>query len=189
MKTQGLSSTEAKKLLAQYGKNEITSENKIKPLEIFISQFKSFLIIILFAAALLAYLAGERLDTIFILIIITVNAIFGFIQEYRAEKAIAALKSMVITRVRAIRDGREIELSATELVPGDIFIIEEGQKIPADAKLLEAINLEVNEASLTGESMPVAKEANETDNKTSKFLVFMGTVARSEEHTSELQSQ
>jgi len=177
MKTQGLSSTEAKKLLAQYGKNEITSGNKIKPLEIFISQFKSFLIIILFVAAGLAFFAGERLDTIFILIIITVNAVFGFIQEYRAEKAIAALKSMVVTRVRAVRDDKEIELDATELVPGDIFIIEEGQKIPADAKLLEAINLEINEASLTGESMPVAKEVNEVDNKTSKFLVFMGTVA------------
>lgn len=180
MKPTGLTSEEAAKLLEQYGKNEITSGKKIRPLEIFVSQFKSFLILILFIAAGLSFLAGLRtkewLDTIFILIIIVLNAIFGFIQEYRAEKSIAALKSLVITRVRVLRDGKEVEIDATELVPGDIFIIEEGQKIPADAKLLEAVNLEVNEASLTGESIPVTKEVNETE-EDAKFSVFMGTVA------------
>ncbi len=175
MRLTGLSSQEAARLLSQYGKNEITSGKKIRPLEIFLSQFKSFLILILFFAAGLAFLAGERIDTIFILIIILLNAIFGFIQEYKAEKAIAALKNLVVTKVRVIRDGKEIEIDATELVPGDIFIIGEGQKIPADAKLLEAVNLEVNEASLTGESIPVAKEVNEAG-EDDKFSVFMGTV-------------
>lgn len=179
MNLKGLTSAQAAGLLEKYGKNEITSGSKIKPLEIFISQFKSFLILILFIAAGLAFLAGEKIDTIFILIIITLNALFGFIQEYRAEKAIAALKSMVVTRVRVIRDGREIEINTVELVPGDIFIIEEGQKIPADALLLEAINLQVNEASLTGESIPVTKEPSEKEQKDDKFFVFMGTVAES----------
>ncbi len=176
MKNVGLTSEEAANLLEKHGKNEITSGKKIRPLEILISQFKSFLILILFIAAGLAALAGEKLDTIFILIIIVLNAIFGFIQEFRAEKAIAALKNLVVTRVRVVRDGKEVEINATELVPGDVFIIEEGQKIPADAKLLEAVNLEINEASLTGESIPVAKEVDEIKDD-DKFSVFMGTVA------------
>ena len=176
MKNIGLTSEEAASLLENFGKNEITSGHKIRPLEIFISQFKSFLIIILFAAAGLSALAGERIDTIFILIIIILNAIFGFIQEYRAEKAIAALKSMVVVRVRVIRDGREIEINTVDLVPGDVYIIGEGQKIPADARLLEAVNLEINEASLTGESVPVTKEAVATE-EDDKYSVFMGTVA------------
>lgn len=175
MNDSGLTTQEAATLLEKYGRNEITSSHKIRPLEIFLAQFKSFLILILFLAAGLAALAGERIDTIFILIIIILNAIFGFFQEYKAEKAIAALKNMVVTRVRVIRDGREVEIDTTNLVPGDIFLIEEGQKIPADAKLLEAINLEVNEAPLTGESVPVAKEA--TDSDEDKYFVFMGTVA------------
>jgi Ca2+-transporting ATPase len=176
MKNIGLTSEEAAKLLEKHGRNEIVSGKKIRPLEIFISQFKSFLILILFIAAGLAALAGERLDTIFILIIIVLNAIFGFIQEFKAEKAIAALKTLVVARVRVVRDGKEVEINATELVPGDVFIISEGQKIPADAKLLDSVNLEVNEASLTGESIPVAKEVNEAV-EDDKFSVFMGTVA------------
>ena len=175
MKEIGLTSEEAATLLEKFGKNEITSGHKISPLEIFISQFKNFLILILFLAAGLAFLAGERIETVFILIIIILNAIFGFIQEYRAEKAIAALKSMVVTRVRVIRDGRQIEINTTDLVPGDVYIIGEGQKIPADARLLEAINLAVNEASLTGESVAVNKEIHKSD-EGDKFSVFMGTV-------------
>ena len=155
MNGSGLTTQEAANLLEKYGKNEITSSHKIRPLEIFLAQFKSFLILILFLAAGLAALAGERIDTIFILIIIILNAIFGFFQEYKAEKAIAALKNMVVTRVRVIRDGREVEIDTTNLVPGDIFLIEEGQKIPADAKLVEAINSAVNELRFTGESVPV----------------------------------
>lgn len=177
MRVEGLTSQEAAKLLTEYGKNEITSGEKIRPLEIFISQFKSFLILILFIAAGLAFLAGEQIDTIFILIIIVLNAIFGFIQEYRAEKAIAALKNMVVTRVRTIRDGKEVEVNTIDLVPGDVYIIEEGQKIPADARLIESVNLEVNEASLTGESIPVSKDVSEKETNEEKYFIFMGTVA------------
>ncbi|MCH8820946.1 cation-translocating P-type ATPase [Patescibacteria group bacterium] len=176
MINQGLTSEEAAKLLEQFGKNEIISGHKIRPLEIFISQFKSFLILILFIAAILASLAGEKLDTIVIIVIIVLNSIFGFIQEYRAEKAIAALKHMVVTRVRVIRDGKEIEINTVDLVPGDAFIIEEGQKIPADGKLVEAVNLQLNEASLTGESLPVSKKVNESE-EDDKFFIFMGTIA------------
>ena len=176
MINQGLTSEEAAELLEQFGKNEIISGHKIRPLEIFISQFKSFLILILFIAAILASLAGEKLDTIVIIVIIVLNSIFGFIQEYRAEKAIAALKHMVVTRVRVIRDGKEIEINTVDLVPGDAFIIEEGQKIPADGKLVEAVNLQLNEASLTGESLPVSKKVNESE-EDDKFFIFMGTIA------------
>lgn len=169
---EGLSQEEAEKRLQTYGKNEIPSQTKIRPFSIFLSQFKSFLILILLFAIPIAYLAGERLDAIFILIIVILNAIFGFVQEYRAEKAIESLKKMVVERVRVIRDGQEEEIDSRELVPGDIFIIEEGQKVPADARLIEAFSLSLNEASLTGESTPVLKELASSDEKT---LVFMGT--------------
>lgn len=175
MMTEGLSAEVAKKRLATYGKNEIPSQTKIRPFSVFVSQFKSFLILILFAAIPVAYLAGERLDALFILVIVILNAIFGFVQEYRAEKAIESLKKLVVTRVRVIRDRHEEEIDSKELVPGDIFIIEEGQKISADAKLVEAFSLSVNEASLTGESSPVLKEAAIDGSQDERNLVFMGT--------------
>lgn len=171
----GLTTEEAAARLEQYGPNVITGARGIRPLEIFLSQFKSFLVLILIAATLISFFVGEAFDAIVILAIVVLNAGFGFVQEYRAENAIAALRKLVISRVRVIRDGQEIEIDAQELVLGDLFLLEEGQKIPADADLVEAINLSVNEASLTGESQPVAK-SSEALAKEDEKNIFMGTV-------------
>lgn len=175
MESQGLTFKEAESRLLKYGRNEIVSSGGIKPLVIFLSQFKSFLILILIAATPVAFFAGERLDAFFILVIILLNGLFGFIQEYRAERAIAALKKMVVERVRVIREGQEIEIDSKELVPGDVFIIDEGQKIPADARLIESFSLSLNEAPLTGESSAVDKEPISSSQNDDKGLVFMGT--------------
>ena len=113
----GLTSAEAGKRLAQFGPNVLAGGARVLPLKIFLSQFKSFLVVILMIAAIFSFFVGEDLDAIVILAIVVLNAGFGFIQEYRAENAIAALKKLVVNRVRVIRDGQEIEINAEELVP------------------------------------------------------------------------
>src|SRR3972149_9506845 len=183
----GLTSEEAQKRLEQFGPNVLVGGARVRPLKIFLSQFKSFLVAVLVVAAAFSLVVGENLDAIVILAIVVLNAAFGFIQEYRAENAIAALRRMVVNRVRVIRDGGEIEINAEELVPGDIFLLGVGQKIPVDAKLLEAVNLTINEASLTGESAPVSKEVWKAtasggapqDAGGDEGTVFMGTVVNS----------
>jgi len=172
----GLTSQEAATRLKEFGPNILIGEHKIRPLKIFLSQFKSLLVVLLIAAAVISLAVGENLDAVVILAIVVLNAGFGFIQEYRAENAIAALKRMVVNRVRVTRDGEEIEINAEELVPGDVFFFEAGQRISADAKLLEAINLTVNEASLTGESAPVAKAVKGGGDGA---MIFMGTSVNS----------
>jgi len=172
---QGLSSQEAQKRLAQYGPNVLVGAGRVRPLAIFLSQFKNLLILILLAAAALSFFVGEALDAAVIAAIVLLNAGFGFVQEFRAENAIAALRKLVVSRVRVIRSGKEIEVDAATLVPGDVFLVTEGQKIPADATLVEAINLTVNEASLTGESLPAAK-SSEAQASADEKSVFMGTV-------------
>ncbi|MEX1068428.1 MAG: cation-translocating P-type ATPase [Patescibacteria group bacterium] len=173
---KGLTAAEAASRLEEFGPNVLVGGARVRPLKIFLSQFKSFMVAILIAAAVFSILVGERLDAIVILAIVVLNAGFGFFQEYRGENAIAALRRMVVNRIRVIREGQEMEINAEELVPGDIFLLRVGQKIPADAKLLEAINLSVNEASLTGESAPVSKLVSEKEEEGS---VFMGTVVNS----------
>src|SRR4030065_2950556 len=183
----GLTSEEAKKRLEQFGPNILVGGNRVRPLKIFLSQFRSFLVAILIAAAAFSLFVGEDLDAIVILAIVVLNAVFGFIQEYRAENAIAALRRMVVNRVRGIRDGQEIEINAEELGPGDIFFLGVGQKIPADAQLLEAVNLTINEVSLTGESAQVTKEVWKAtasggvpqDAGNDEGMGFMGTVVNS----------
>ena len=180
----GLTSEEAQKRLEQFGPNVLVGGARVRPLKIFLSQFKSFLVAVLVVAAAFSLVVGENLDAIVILAIVVLNAAFGFIQEYRAENAIAALRRMVVNRVRVIRDGGEIEINAEELVPGDIFLLGVGQKIPVDAKLLEAVNLTINEASLTGESAPVTKLSPGKDDE---GMVFMGTVVNSGRGLGEVQ--
>uniref|UniRef100_A0A831Z258 Cation-translocating P-type ATPase n=1 Tax=candidate division WWE3 bacterium TaxID=2053526 RepID=A0A831Z258_UNCKA len=172
----GLTSEEARKRLVQFGPNVLVGGARVRPLKIFLFQFRGFLVAILILAAVFSLFVGESLDAIVILAIVVLNAVFGFIQEYRAENAIAALRRMVVNRVRVIRDGQETEINAEELVPGDVFLLGVGQKIPADANLLEAVNLTINEASITGESAPVTKRSQGKDDE---GLVFMGTVVNS----------
>ena len=153
----GLTTTEVNKRLKQYGYNEIEEKRKISPLEIFISQFKSFVVIILIIAVIVSLLINEILDAIVIAAILIINSILGFIQEYRAEKSIEALKKLSPQKARVLRDGRVNEILAKFLVPGDIILLESGYKIPADSRLIEIIDLATQEASLTGESTSVNK--------------------------------
>ncbi len=153
----GLSSTEAASRLKRYGLNELREEKGPGPVSIFLNQFKSFLIAILIAATIFSALIGYFTDALGIIIIVILNAIFGFIQEYRAEKTMAALKCMAAHEAVVLRDGREARIPSRLLVPGDIVILEQGTRVPADMRLLEVVNLKLDEAALTGESTPVNK--------------------------------
>ena len=155
----GLSTKESNARLNRFGSNTIIQTHTISPFKILIQQFTSFVILILIAAIIISLLIGETLDAAVIAIIVIVNGIFGFTQEYRAEKAIEALKKLSALKARVLREGKEIEIDASELVPGDIIVLRTGDKIPADARLIEQSNLQINESSLTGESTPVTKTA------------------------------
>ena len=153
----GLSKSEVSARLAQYGANELIERGGRKPLQILWEQLTATMVLILIAAAVVAGLLGDTKNTIAILAIVALYALLGFTQEYRAEKAIAALKKMSVPNVRVLRDGKLQETSARDLVPGDILQLETGNIIPADLRLLEAVNLRIQEAALTGESEPIAK--------------------------------
>jgi Ca2+-transporting ATPase len=156
----GLSDAEAKARLARYGPNALKAKKKQSALSMFLAQFKDFLILLLLAAAVISFFLQEELDAIAIMAIVVLNAVIGFTQEYRAEKAIEALKKLAAPKARVVRGGSEARIDAASLVPGDVVVLEEGDKIPADCRLLETVALEADEASLTGESMPVKKEAD-----------------------------
>lgn len=177
---KGLSQKEVEKRLGKYGLNEIKEKKKISLFQIFFSQFKSPLIYILLFAIIITLLIGEYVDSMIISIIVIVNAVLGFAQEYKAEKSIEALKKLTSLKATVVRDGREERILAKELVPGDIIILEEGEKIPADARLLESISLETHESALTGESTSVAKEINSIKGKKSiaeqQNMIFSGTI-------------
>ena len=164
----GLTSHEAQKKLSDFGKNEITAQETTNYLNLFFSQFPTFINAILAGAAILSFIIGSLTDGIFILVILLLNAVFGFVQEYRAEKSLDKLKEYVKSEVLAIRDGKEVQIQAAELVPGDIVILSEGDRIPADGKLTGSKIIEVDESVLTGESLPVVKNHNDA--------VFLGTL-------------
>lgn len=175
----GLNSTEAADRLKKYGYNQLVAAKKTSPVKIFIAQFKSILIIILIAAALISFATGHQFDAAIILIIVVLSSVLGFVQEFRAEKALEALTRMLVPTATVIRDGREVQVPAKEIVPGDILVLKEGDKVAADARLVEANNLHVNEAPLTGESIPVekgiAKVAKEAAILDKTNMVFSGT--------------
>jgi Ca2+-transporting ATPase len=154
----GLSEEEVKSRLEKYGYNELKKEEKISPLILFFNQFKNILIIILLIAIILSALVGEVVDAAIIGVIVVFCAVLGFVQEYRAERALEALKKMLSPTITALRGGKEEEVPSKELVPGDILLLEAGDKIPADARLIENHSLRCDEAPLTGESVPVGKE-------------------------------
>jgi len=189
----GLEEKEAEKRLQEYGLNEIKEEKKISPLKIFINQFKNFLIYILFAAVVISTIIGYQeymqhggnllkhlMESIAILIILIMIGVIGFIQEYRAEKAIEALKKLASLKAKVMRDGKKKEIDVSNLVPGDIVVLETGDKIPADSRLIEIIDLQTQEAALTGESLPVKKELKALAEKTQvadrSNMVFSGTI-------------
>jgi Ca2+-transporting ATPase len=157
-KREGLTTWQANKRLETYGHNVIAEKKKTTAVQIFLNQFKSLIIWILIIALGISALAGEYIDASVIGVIVILNAIVGFIQEYKAEKAIEALKKLTSLRARVIRDGEEKRIDASEIVPGDILVLDTGDKVPADARLIELSNLETQEGVLTGESTPVSKE-------------------------------
>ena len=123
-----------------------------------LAQFTDFMILLLVAAAIVSGLVGEVEDTIVILGIVVLNAVVGFVQEFRADRAMAALKQLASPSAMVVRDGRQLSVSAEALVPGDIVILEAGNAVPADLRLLEAVDLKLGEAALTGKSLPVEKQ-------------------------------
>ena len=177
---KGLTEGEVKSRLEKYGYNELKKEEGVSPLTLLINQFKNVLIIILLIATVLSALVGETFDAALILVIVAFCAVLGFIQEYRAERALEALKKMLSPTITALRGGREEEVPSKELVPGDILLLEAGDKIPADARLVENHSLRCDEAPLTGESVPVGKDikALSEDVRVSdrRNMVFTGTI-------------
>jgi Ca2+-transporting ATPase len=154
---EGLSSQEAAARLERYGANVLREEARETRLRVFLRQFKSVLIVILIVAAAISFLVGEALDAAAILIIVVLNALLGFSQEWQAGEAIEALKKLLVQHAVVIRDGERQEIDAAGVVPGDLVLLDMGERVPADLFLVEATSLEVDEAPLTGESSPVDK--------------------------------
>jgi Ca2+-transporting ATPase len=154
---QGISSAEARKRLLEYGPNELEEKKKKPPFFLFLDQFKNFMILVLIAAAIISGLIGEFKDTVAIVVIVVLNAVIGFIQEYRAEKSMEALKSMAAPTVTVFRDRQTVTIPASDVVLGDMVILQAGDIVPVDMRLIQIAQLKVDEAPLTGESVPVEK--------------------------------
>lgn len=176
---KGLTSQEAQKRLLKYGPNVLEEGRRISPIQIFLNQFQDFMVMVLLAATLISALMGELADALTITVIVILNAILGFVQEYKTEKSLEALKKLAAPSAKVLRDGEEKEVEASQIVIDDVILLGAGDKVPADALLIEAHNLEVDESILTGESVPVHKEAPLNLNRTaveSRNMVYMGTV-------------
>ena len=178
----GLSEPEAVRRLATYGLNDLPEAPPSSPLKLFLSQFTSVIIWVLIGAAVVSGLLAEWLDAAAIIAIVFLNGLLGFVQEFRAEQSLAALRKMSVAMARVVRDGVLRPIPASELVPGDLVLLEAGDRVPADARLTYSTNFQTQEASLTGESTPVQKDVRVltgTDiplaDRTN--MAFMGTIA------------
>lgn len=165
---KGLTSDDAERKLKETGLNIIPDRKKKLIIVKFFEQFNNFLVLLLLGAGVVSFYLGHRVDAVLIFTIVGLNAFFGLYQEQKAEESLELLKKLSTTKTRVIRDGKEQEIESTMLVPGDIVVVEDGAKIPADAVILRTKHFELNESVLTGESMPVAKTVGEK--------VFMGTL-------------
>ncbi|MCU0348776.1 MAG: cation-translocating P-type ATPase [Saprospiraceae bacterium] len=159
----GLSAAQSAAALLKHGRNELIEKKKRPTWLLFFLQFKDTMILILLAAAVISGVVGDLNDTIVILIIVVLNAVVGFWQEYRAEKAMAALKKMTLPTATVLREGLPVEINAAELVPGDVVVLETGNMVPADLRLLESVSMKIEEASLTGESSAVDKQTEKLE--------------------------
>ncbi|MFZ2969687.1 MAG: cation-transporting P-type ATPase [Minisyncoccia bacterium] len=173
----GITEEEAEKRLSKFGKNTLPEKNKFTSLDIAIRQLKSPLVYILFIAALVSFALGEFIDTGVILFAVFLNTIVGFIQEIKAENSLAKLKEMIEHKCQVLRGGIEKEINSDNVVPGDVIVIRAGDRIPADGRILEAHELDADEASLTGESVPVTKIVDNKDNSYEYVdnMAYMGT--------------
>ncbi|MBM3232023.1 cation-translocating P-type ATPase [Candidatus Pacearchaeota archaeon] len=176
----GLTEVIASQRLKDFGLNEIKRESNVSALVIFFRQFKSFIIYLLIFALIVSTLLGEYVDSIVIFAILILNATFGFVQEYRAEKSIEALKKLSSLKAKVIRNGELREIDSTLLVPGDIIMVEDGDKVPADARVIESFSLSCLESSLTGESSPTGKHSETLKGNLvindQKNMIFSGTL-------------
>jgi Ca2+-transporting ATPase len=176
----GLTSKEAESRLSKFGKNVLSTKKRVTVWHRLLEQFQELMMVVLIIAGIIALILGETIDAFLILFIVILNAIIGVLQEYKAEKAVEALKKMMTPRATVLRDGGEKVVNAEELVPGDILIIEEGTRMPADARILESAMLKVDEAVLTGESVPRTKNELVIDSKEVSLgdrnnMLFTGT--------------
>jgi Ca2+-transporting ATPase len=177
---EGLSSEEARQRIEKYGPNELKEIKKKTLFKMFLDQFRDFMIIVLICAAVISGIIGELTDTIAIIVIVLLNAVIGFVQEYRAEKAMAALKRIAAPTATVLRDNTPKNIPASEIIPGDVVILEAGNIVPADIRLVEAATLKVEESALTGESIPVEKHIKSLDDERLPVgdrinMVFNGT--------------
>jgi Ca2+-transporting ATPase len=176
----GLDKAEVERRLKQHGPNELEERGLRSPWKVLLGQFTEIMVVVLLIAAGISLTLGHSTDAIVILVIVVLNAILGFTQEYRAERAMAALKQLSVPTVRVRRDGQIREVEATSLVPGDIVLLEAGDRVPADARVVESVNLRADEAALTGESVPVDKIEKPLKDESlpvgdRRNMVFMGT--------------
>lgn len=169
--SQGITSEEAQMLLKKYGLNQLVKKQSISRIKIFLSQFNDFIVWVLIGATIISGLMGEKADAITIFIIIVMNAILGFIQEFKTEKSLEALKQLAAPTAKVKRDGRVQVISAEYIVPGDLMILESGDKVPADCIIIKHSNVMVDESLLTGESIGVEKNSSEKAGN-----IYMGTI-------------
>ena len=177
---KGLSLEDSKRRLSKNGLNEISQKKKTPEILIFLKQFHSPLIYILFVAMIISFIFGHLVDGYVILAVVLINATIGFVQERKAERAIDALKKLIISYAKVYRNNEIIKIPSKEIVAGDIIFLEEGDKVPADARLFELKNFKVQEASLTGESFPTEKNLKILEESTTLAdrtnMVFMSTL-------------
>jgi Ca2+-transporting ATPase len=178
---RGLTAAEAAARLAQHGPNELPQAPPASPLKLFLDQFSSLIVWVLIGAAIVSGLLQEWIDAAAIIAIVILNAVLGFVQEFRAERSLEALKQMVVVTARVFRDGSLVSLPARELVRGDLTQVEAGDRVPADARLVYATGLQTQEASLTGESTPVVKSSDPIPQEEIPLgdrhnMLYMGTV-------------
>jgi Ca2+-transporting ATPase len=177
----GLTSEAAARKLQEFGPNSLEEKKKKTPFMMFLDQFKDFMILILLGAAVVAGAIGELVDTLVIIAIVFANAVIGFVQEHRAEKAMEALKQMAAPSAMVLRDGAPSKVPAAQIVPGDVVILEAGNIVPADMRLIETAQLKVEEAALTGESVPVEKQVRAIEGDDVSLgdrtnMVYKGTI-------------
>ncbi|MGB4109083.1 MAG: HAD-IC family P-type ATPase, partial [Desulfomonilia bacterium] len=180
---QGLSSDETGERLEQHGPNELPRNQGPGRLKRFLNQFRNVLIFILLIAALFTAFLGEWTDTAVILAVVIINAVVGFVQEGKAEKALESIRAMLSVSTVVRRDGHESEINVNELVPGDVVLLKSGDRVPADLRVLKSRNAQVEEAALTGESQPVNKQTAPVEKDASlgdrKSMAYSGTMLAS----------
>lgn len=157
---KGLTAAEASRRKVKYGENRLREPGKTSAWRLLFRQFENLMVVVLLGAAAISFFLGDVTDALAIIAIVILNALLGFVQEYRAEKSLEALKRLTAPTARVIRGGEVLGVPARDLVPGDILLLETGDRVPADGRLIEAVGLEIEESALTGESLPVGKQSN-----------------------------